>query len=95
MNIASIGGLPATPTSATAIAHAGAPFSDLLHDAIRNVQDLEGQASTAVTGLLRGDGVDIHEAMIATQKADLAFELALAVRGKAVAAYQTMMGLQF
>jgi flagellar hook-basal body complex protein FliE len=48
-----------------------------------------------VTGMLAGDGVDIHDAMIATQKADMAFELALAVRNKAVAAYQQVMGMQF
>ena len=72
-----------------------APFASLLQNAIQNVQSLEAQASSTVGGLLRGDGVDIHTAMIATQKADLSFELALAVRGKAVAAYQTMMGMQF
>jgi flagellar hook-basal body complex protein FliE len=72
-----------------------ADFGALLHDAVANVQDLEMQASTSVQGLMRGDGVDIHTAMIATQKADLAFELALSVRNKAIGAYQTMMGLQF
>jgi len=45
--------------------------------------------------LIRGSGVDIHAAMIATQKADLAFEMALAVRNKAVAAYQQVMQIQF
>jgi flagellar hook-basal body complex protein FliE len=39
--------------------------------------------------------VEIHDAMIATQKASLAFELALQVRNKAVAAYQQMSGMQF
>ncbi len=75
--------------------NADAPFANLFQNAIQNVQSLEDQASSTVGGLLRGDGVDIHSAMIATQKADLSFELALAVRGKAVAAYQTMMSMQF
>ncbi|MDE3200076.1 MAG: flagellar hook-basal body complex protein FliE, partial [Acidobacteriota bacterium] len=35
------------------------------------------------------------EAMISMQKADMAFELALAVRNKAVQAYQSVMGMQF
>jgi flagellar hook-basal body complex protein FliE len=48
-----------------------------------------------VTGLLNGSGVEVHDAMIATQKADMAFELALQVRNKAVGAYQQMMGMQF
>ncbi len=74
---------------------ANQPFGNLLRDAIGTVQNLETQASQATEGLLRGDGVDIHTAMIATQKADLAFEMALSVRNKAVAAYQQVMNMQF
>jgi flagellar hook-basal body complex protein FliE len=73
----------------------GAPFGDLLKSAVGGVDGLEQQASTAVTGLLEGSGVDVHDAMIATQKADMAFELTLAVRNKAVAAYQQIMSMQF
>jgi flagellar hook-basal body complex protein FliE len=71
------------------------PFSGVVKDAVKNMNALEDQASTAVNGLLEGTGVDVHEAMIATQKANMSFELALAVRGKAVAAYQQVMGMQF
>ena len=72
-----------------------APFGDALRSAVAGLDGLEQQASTAVEGLLQGSGVDVHEAMIAAQKADMAFELALAVRNKAVAAYQQIMSLQF
>ena len=44
---------------------------------------------------MNGTGVELHDAMIATQKADMSFELALQVRNKAVAAYQQMMNMQF
>jgi flagellar hook-basal body complex protein FliE len=71
------------------------PFSSLIKDAVSSVQNLEDQAKTAVEGLMNGSGVDIHQAMIATQKADLGFEMALAVRNKAVSAYQQVMQLQF
>jgi flagellar hook-basal body complex protein FliE len=74
--------------------HSG-PFGDALRNAVGGIDGLEQQATTAVQGLLHGTGVDVHEAMIATQKADTAFELALAVRNKAVAAYQQVMGMQF
>jgi flagellar hook-basal body complex protein FliE len=59
------------------------------------VGQLEGQARAAVDGLMSGSGVDVHQVMIATQKADMAFELALAVRNKAVQAYQAVIGMQF
>lgn len=72
-----------------------APFGDLLKNAVDGVDGLEQQASVAVDGLMRGTGVDVHDALIATQKADMSFELALAVRNKAVAAYQQVMGMQF
>ena len=74
---------------------AATPFSGVLQSMVEQTETLNKQATDAVTGLLTGQGVEIHEAMIATQKADLAFELALEVRNKAVAAYQQMMSMQF
>jgi flagellar hook-basal body complex protein FliE len=71
------------------------PFSDLLTDAVGQVNQLEAQAQSTVEGLMTGSGVDVHQAMIATQKADMAFEMALAVRNKAVQAYQQVIGMQF
>jgi flagellar hook-basal body complex protein FliE len=79
------GGSGASPT----------PFSELLTDAVGQVDQLESQAHAAVSGLMTGSGVDVHQAMIATQKASMAFELALAVRNKAVQAYQQVIGMQF
>ncbi len=72
-----------------------APFADLVTDAVGQVIQLDSQARTAVEGLMTGSGVDVHQAMIAAEKASMAFELALAVRNKAVEAYQAVMGMQF
>jgi flagellar hook-basal body complex protein FliE len=82
--------VPAGPSTGQA-----SPFSDLLTDAVGQVDQLESQARTAVSGLMTGNGVDVHQAMIATQKADMSFEMALAVRNKAVQAYQSVIGMQF
>jgi flagellar hook-basal body complex protein FliE len=73
----------------------GVPFAGMLQSMVEQTSALDQKASQAVTGLLNGSGVEIHDAMIATQKADMAFELALQVRNKAVGAYQQMMGMQF
>jgi flagellar hook-basal body complex protein FliE len=83
--LSSAAGSPAAPE----------PFSDLLTDAVGQVSQLEDQARAAVDGLMAGTGIDVHQAMIATQKASMAFELALAVRNKAVQAYQQVIGMQF
>lgn len=72
-----------------------APFSDLLTDAVGQVNQLEEQARVAVDGLMSGSGVDVHQAMIAAQKSEMSFEMALAVRNKAVQAYQQVMSMQF
>src|ERR1700712_1075867 len=71
------------------------PFGGMLKAMVAQTSVLDQKAKDAVTGLLSGQGVEVHDAMIATQKADMAFELALQVRNKAVGAYQQMMGMQF
>jgi flagellar hook-basal body complex protein FliE len=71
------------------------PFAGMFQAMVEQTSALDARASQAVAGLLSGQGVDIHDAMIATEKADMAFELALQVRNKAVGAYQQMMGMQF
>lgn len=70
-------------------------FSDIFRSALHKSADLDAEAARKVTGLLSGDGIEVHEAMIATQKAEIAFEIVLQVRNKAVAAYQQMMQMQF
>jgi flagellar hook-basal body complex protein FliE len=74
---------------------AATPFASLFNDAVGTVNTLEDQAHVAVSGLMSGNGVDVHEAMIAVQKSSMAFELALSVRNKAVQAYQQVIGMQF
>jgi flagellar hook-basal body complex protein FliE len=91
-------GLNDSLTSVDAPARAGnnaSPFGNILKDAIGQVGTLEDQARNAAVGLMRGDGVDVHQAVIAEQKVQMAFELALSVRNKAVQAYQSVMGMQF
>lgn len=82
------GAAPAADSGAT-------PFSSLLSDSVAQVDQLETQARTAIDGLMTGAGVDVHQATIAAEKASMSFELALAVRNKAVQAYQSVMGMQF
>jgi flagellar hook-basal body complex protein FliE len=94
-SVSNPGGFSQGLTSKSGPDAASTPFSSLLTDAIGKVSSLENQARTTVDGLMIGSGVDVHQAMIATQKADMAFELALAVRNKAVQAYQSVMGMQF
>lgn len=71
------------------------PFAGVVQSLVNQTRTLGKEASDAVNGLLSGQGTEIHDVVIAQQKASVSFELALQVRNKAVAAYQQMMGMQF
>ena len=69
-------------------------FSDLLKDALSNVNDAQTEASEAVQQVLSGESKDIHSTMIALQKADVSLKLMLEVKNKIVEAYQEVMRTQ-
>jgi len=96
VGIDQVGGALAGVTGSTATqGQPATPFGGVFQSMVAQTSALDQQAQKAVTGLLNGSGVEVHEAMIATQKADMAFEMALQVRNKAVGAYQQMMSMQF
>ena len=70
-------------------------FGQQLESAVSGV-DLEQQdAEYKVNNMLAGGGTDVHDAMIAVQKADLSFQLMMQVRNKVVQAYQEIDRMQF
>lgn len=69
-------------------------FSDLLKDALSNVNDAQLEANEAVQQVLSGESKDIHSTMIALQKADVSLKLMLEVKNKIVEAYQEVMRTQ-
>lgn len=70
-------------------------FGDVLKSAIHTVDDLQGSATTQISNLLQGGGSDVHNVMIAVEKADVAFQLMMQVRNKIVSAYQDIEKMQF
>ncbi len=70
-------------------------FVDTLRDAVGQVDTASLDARYKVSNLIEGNGVDVHDAMIAVEKADLSFQLMLQVRNKVVQAYQQIAGMQF
>ena len=52
------------------------------------------QAAATVESFLSGEGEDLHTVALATQRADLAFEMFQQVRNKVVSAYQEIMKMQ-
>ena len=80
-----------TPGSSDSTAPgSGLSFGDALGKMVTDVKSSAGAANSAVAGMLGGSG-DVHDAMIALQRADLTLQLTVQVRNKLVSAYQEIM----
>ena len=69
-------------------------FASAFQSAIGGVEDLRHTADQSVERFLSGDGEELHGTVMATQRAELAFEMFLQVRNKVVQAYQEIMRIQ-
>ena len=93
---------PILPISSTSIVNtikpagesASAGFRDVFTNAIQAVEGQGQQAAASVERFLSGDGEELHTAVLATQRAELSFELFLQARNKVVSAYQEIMRMQ-
>ncbi len=84
--------LPIAPASASrdAVPGAASSFRSALARVVDTVDATEANANGAVAQMLNGTG-DVHDAMIALQKAETTLELTVQVRNKLVQAYQDIM----
>ena len=72
----------------------GVSFADTLSESLDKVNDLQKEADKAIEDFATGKTRNIHETMIAVNKADIAFRLTMQVRNKIVEAYQEVMRTQ-
>ncbi|MGO9970258.1 MAG: flagellar hook-basal body complex protein FliE [Bryobacteraceae bacterium] len=86
--------LPVELPAASASATAGGGFAGVFAQAVNNVEALNQNASASVASYLNGDGQELHNAVMATNQAELAFDLFLQVRNKVINAYQEVMKMQ-
>lgn len=66
-------------------------FFNILSEALSKVNNLQNEAEILTQGLVTGEIDNIHEVMIAAQKAEIALELTLEIRNKILAAYDKIM----
>ena len=69
-------------------------FAKMLDESIDQVNQDQLEANRAVKDLVAGRSKNIHEAMLALEKADLSLKLMLQVRNKALEAYKEVMRMQ-
>lgn len=72
----------------------GGRFQDVFAGAVRDVESLGREAAGSVERFLSGEGEELHNTVLATTRAELAFDMFLQTRNKVVSAYQEIMKMQ-
>jgi flagellar hook-basal body complex protein FliE len=86
--------LPDIVGPAAAGGSSGGAFQNVLTGAIQRVESMGNDATTSVQNFLSGEGGELHTAILASQRAELGFDMFLQVRNKVVGAYQEIMKMQ-
>lgn len=69
-------------------------FGQMLQDSIAKVNDLQHKADVAMQRLASGESNNLHETLLAVEKADIAFKTMNQVRMKVIDAYKEIMRMQ-
>ncbi|GAA0365026.1 flagellar hook-basal body complex protein FliE [Bacillus horti] len=72
----------------------GTSFSSVLTDALDQVSTYQRESQALTNQLVTGQVDDVHQVMIAAQKASLSLQLTVQVRNKIVESYQEIMRMQ-
>ena len=75
-------------------AREGLPFTDLLKGMVEETDKQQQVADTGVKQLVTGEAESIHEVVLTTARADLAFRLMMEIRNRLIASYQEVMRMQ-
>ncbi len=71
-----------------------ASFGETLNQAIADVNSLQTEAGKAVDKMVSGEATDLHEVMIAVEKARTSFDLLMEIRNKTIDVYREIMRMQ-
>jgi len=80
--------------AASAAAASGADFGSMLSNGIDNLQGLQTKSDNLALQAATGDLTDVHDYIIASTEANLATQLTVAVRNKALDAFNEIMRMQ-
>ncbi len=72
----------------------GKTFSDLLRQSVDQVNTTQHQADLAIKELVAGRSKNVHETMLAIERADSSLKLMMQVRNKMLEAYREIMRMQ-
>jgi flagellar hook-basal body complex protein FliE len=72
----------------------GRACSDFLGEMVRDVNAKQASAAESVNGVLAGENVPLHQAVLAVEEASVSFQLMVEVRNKLLESYQELMRMQ-
>jgi flagellar hook-basal body complex protein FliE len=78
----------------TTVSEAQHNFGDFLKNAIESVNENQKTSDVLTEKLINGEDVELHNVMIASQKASITLNATLEIRNKVVEAYQEIMRMQ-
>jgi flagellar hook-basal body complex protein FliE len=78
------------PKAAATATVDGTSFGESLMSLVESVEQTGAEANSAVSNMLDKSG-DVHDAMIALQRAEMSLQLTVQIRNKLVSAYQDIM----
>ncbi|OYV36598.1 MAG: flagellar hook-basal body complex protein FliE [Acidocella sp. 20-61-6] len=86
---------PSASQAANTVA-SGQSFLDLVNGALQGVSATQGAAATAEASYAAGvPGASLGKALVASDRAQVAWNATVAVRNEVVSAYQSIMNMQF
>jgi flagellar hook-basal body complex protein FliE len=97
-----VAALQMTPVTMSATSHLGESqtsedvksFGEYLGDALKTTNSLQKNSEKMDKALAAGQISDVSQVVLAAEKADIALQLTLQLRNKAVDAYQEIMRMQ-
>ena len=69
-------------------------FTDLFKNAVNETQGLQTDARQTIEAFLRGEPVELHQVMAASEEAAISLELLVQIRNKLTDAYRAIMNVQ-
>jgi flagellar hook-basal body complex protein FliE len=93
-NITGQAPLPSTLPDVSPVSQTEKSFSDFLSSTLDQVNKAQNAGDTAITKLNTGEAKNLHEVMIAVEKADISLRMLVQMRNKALQAYDEIMRMQ-
>jgi flagellar hook-basal body complex protein FliE len=69
-------------------------FADVLKRAVNDASDLQSNSEQLIAAFLRGEPVELHQVMAASEEASISLSLLVEIRNKLTETYRSVMNMQ-